>query len=81
MNVEINIIAQIHMVVSSVILIIVEIVELRMVKVHVMIAIMDTDLLMKENVGAVLMDVLDAIIILIKIPINTIVVNVQMVTL
>jgi len=81
MNVEINIIAQIHMAVSSVILIIVEIVELRMVKVHVMIAIMDTDLLMKENVGAVLMDVLDAIIILIKIPINTIVVNVQMVTL
>jgi hypothetical protein len=81
MNVEINIIAQIHMVVSSVILIIVEIVELRMVKVHVMIAIMDTDLLMKENVGAVLMDVLDAIIILIKIPINIIVVNVQMVTL
>jgi hypothetical protein len=72
MNVEINIIAQIHMVVSSVILIIVEIVELRMVKVHVMIAIMDTDLLM---------DVLDAIIILIKIPINIIVVNVQMVTL
>ena len=69
------------MVVSSVILIIVEIVELRMVKVHVMIAIMDTDLLMKENVGAVLMDVLDAIIILIKIPINIIVVNVQMVTL
>jgi len=81
MNVEINIIAQIHMAVSSVILIIVEIVELRMVKVHVMIAIMDTDLLMKENVGAVLMDVLDAIIILIKIPINIIVVNVQMVTL
>ena len=69
------------MVVSSAILIIVEIVELRMVKVNVMIAIMDTDLLMKENVGAVLMDVLDAIIILIKIPINIIVVNVQMVTL
>ena len=81
MNVEINIIAQIQMVVSSAILIIVEIVELRMVKVNVMIAIMDTDLLMKENVGAVLMDVLDAIIILIKIPINIIVVNVQMVTL
>ena len=52
-----------------------------MVKVNVMIAIMDMELLMKENVGVVLMDMLDAIIILLKIPINIIVVNVQMVTL